>query len=213
MLEKVSDEPILWDTARSALRIDSEPLTAALNDLENDGTVVYGLDGIRRPRPGDPGPVPLDDVAAAVMALDWTPGRKHRGSQRPQGAWSIREAYEEGLRGRFRHVDVYRAMHEVLRGVELKPERVYWTRLQTSTCACGCGEPTASTWAIGHDGRYCGELHRVIVDGELTAAARRTGLPMKGTARERLEVALRHLEGKGHSDLGLIRQHEAWTLA
>jgi hypothetical protein len=202
VLSNLKDEAIPWHTARAALgNVAPEPLTAALNDLETEGTVVYGLDGIRRPRRGDPGAASLDDVAAAVMALDWTPGRTHGDRQRPQGAWSIREVYEVGLRGRFRHVDVYNAMHERLKGRALKAGRVYWTRLETGTCACGCGTPTVSTWAVGHDGRYRGELHRAITNGEHTAAARRAGLPMDGTPRERFEVAVRHLEGNGHGEL------------
>lgn len=135
LLAIVSDVPIPWEDAQEELGgIDPGELTAVLNELETTENVVYGLDRIRRSRPGDPGPADLDDVAAAVLTLDWTPGRTHRGHVREKGAWMIREVYADGLRGRFRHVDVYNAMHQVLKGRELLLRgQQHWVRAQAVT--------------------------------------------------------------------------------
>jgi len=79
-------------------------------DLEWSGTVFYDHDHLRRPLPGDARQAPLEEVAKAVMALGWTEGQKSR------SIWKCFVA----LNGRYRHCDVYWAMHEVLKGSQLR---------------------------------------------------------------------------------------------
>jgi hypothetical protein len=61
--------------------------------------------------------------AAAVRSLQWPCTR----NDRPGGSRSIWEAFDE-LAGRYRHCDVYDAMHERLKDHGLKSGRVYWPR-------------------------------------------------------------------------------------
>lgn len=98
-------------------------ITHAVLDLERTGAMFYALEGMRRPRPGDAGGAPLDEVAAAVLSLEWPCTRNNR----PGGSRSIHEAFEE-LGGSYRHCDVYEAMHGLLKNHELKSGRVYWQR-------------------------------------------------------------------------------------
>lgn len=107
--------------AKSAAEADRGVLMAVL-DLEWDGVVQYDTnDLLRRPRPGDAGPAPLQEVADAVLKLPWPPpgGRRSR---------SIYECFED-LGRRYRHCDVYWAMHEKLKGVRLACHRRYWSLL------------------------------------------------------------------------------------
>jgi hypothetical protein len=83
---------------------------------------------MRGPRPGDAAPAPLDEVAAAVLSLEWPRTR----NDRPGGSRSIWEALDE-LGGRYRHCNVYEAIHTLLKGHELKSSRVYWQRSELSS--------------------------------------------------------------------------------
>lgn len=78
-------------------------------------------DRYRRARPGDPDSAPLDEVAGAVLSLGW-PGPDGKRSR------TIHRAFLE-LGGRYRHCDVYWAMHERLKDRELVCHRAYWRRL------------------------------------------------------------------------------------
>ncbi len=85
--------------------------------------MCYALEGMRHPRPGDAEGAPLDDVAAVVLSLAWPCS----GNNRVGRSRSIHEAFEE-LGGRYRHCDVYEAMHALVKGHELKSGRAYWQR-------------------------------------------------------------------------------------
>lgn len=98
-------------------------IARAVLDLERTRGTFYALEGMRRPRPCDAEGVSLDEVAAAVLSLAWPCTRNNR----PGGSRSIHEAFEE-LGGRYRHCDVYEAMHGLLKGHELKSGRVDWQR-------------------------------------------------------------------------------------
>lgn len=91
-----------------------EPVLRAVIDLESTGALAHDLDTeeYRRPRPTDPGEAPLAEVAEAVLALGWP--TKADGGHR-----TIYQTFRE-FRGRYRHADVYRAMHERLKGRELE---------------------------------------------------------------------------------------------
>lgn len=96
-------------------------LTAEL-DLEWTNVIVYEKDYFRRPGlPNDPlaiSPGRLRDVADAVLALGWpNPGRKR--------SRTIYECFIE-LGGRYRHCDVYWAMHKHLKGNRLRLVRANW---------------------------------------------------------------------------------------
>lgn len=127
--EHLDGEPLQWGEVLEHLKMrgyaDSATaaITRAVLDLEHSGLIFYALEGIRRPQAGDTPPAPFEEVAAAVLALEWPCTRNNR----PGGSRSIHEAYEE-LGGRVRHCDVYDAMHGLLKGNELKSGRVYWQR-------------------------------------------------------------------------------------
>ena len=96
-------------------------LTAEL-DLEWTNAIVYEKDCFRRPgRPDDPPAVSAEQlrhVADAVLALGWpNPGRKR--------SRTIYECFVE-LNGRYRHCDVYWAMHKYLKGNRLRVVRANW---------------------------------------------------------------------------------------
>lgn len=96
-------------------------LTAEL-DLEWTNVIVYEHDHFRRSGlSSDPIPVPpneLRSVAEAVLALGWpNPGRKR--------SRTIHEGFLE-LGGRYRHCDVYWAMHKHLKGHRLRVVRANW---------------------------------------------------------------------------------------
>ena len=95
-------------------------------DLEWTNAIVYEHDHFRRPGDADdPAPVPperLREVADAVWSLGWpNPGRKP--------SRSIHECFVE-LGGRYRHCDVYWAMHKYLKGTRLRVVRRNWMLLQ-----------------------------------------------------------------------------------
>jgi len=127
--QHLDGDPLQWNDVIAHLRARdhndeaTQAVLGAVLDLERTDVVFYALDGIRRPRPGDVGPAPLPEVAAAVLDLPWPCTR----NDRPGGSRSIWEAFEE-LGGRYRHCDVYEAMHTLLKGHELKSSRVYWQR-------------------------------------------------------------------------------------
>jgi hypothetical protein len=100
-------------------------LTAEL-DLEWTNAVVYENDHFRRPGGvNDPVPVPperLHEVAEAVWSLGW-PNPGHKPSR------SIHECFL-ALDGRYRHCDVYWAMHKYLKGNRLRVIRRNWMLLK-----------------------------------------------------------------------------------
>jgi hypothetical protein len=91
-------------------------------DLEWTGAIQHDVDRFRRPGlPTDAKFAPLSEVANAVLALGWprpADGKRSR---------TIHECSELG--GRYRHCDVYWAMHEVLKGKRLAFHRAYWSLL------------------------------------------------------------------------------------
>ncbi|MDP5181997.1 hypothetical protein QOZ88_05050 [Blastococcus sp. BMG 814] len=100
-------------------------LTAEL-DLEWTGAIVYERDHFRRAgQANDPVPVPPDalrGVAEAVWSLGW-PNPGHKPSR------SIHECFL-ALNGRYRHCDVYWAMHKYLKGNRLRVVRRNWMLLK-----------------------------------------------------------------------------------
>jgi hypothetical protein len=127
--EHLHGDPLQWSEVLDHLKARgyadeaTAAITRAVLDLERTGAMFYALEGMRRPRPGDADGASLDEVAAAVLSLEWPCTR----NDRPGGGRSIYEAFEE-LGGRYRHCDVYQAMHGLLKGHELKGGRVYWQR-------------------------------------------------------------------------------------
>lgn len=95
----------------------------AILDLEWDGTIQYDVnDLIRRAGlPTDAKPAPLQEIADSVLALGWP---------RPDGKRSrkIYQCFEE-LGCRYRHCDIYWAMHEILKNKRLACHRAYWSLL------------------------------------------------------------------------------------
>ncbi len=100
-------------------------LTAEL-DLEWTNVIVYEDDHFRQPSGvNDPAPVPperLREVAEAVWSLGW-PNPGHKPSR------SIHECFL-ALGGRYRHCDVYWAMHKYLKGNRLRVVRRNWMLLK-----------------------------------------------------------------------------------
>lgn len=179
----------------------TEAITEAVLELERTGQIYYDPDdrvGFRTLHPDDPAPAQLEQVAAAVLALNWNP----RGT-REKGARSIREAQQE--LGRYRHCDVFDAMHTILKGRDLSSGIVYWTRLRTEglRCLCGCGtEVERSTFAPGHDGRFRGLLQQGILTGARNTATSRVPRFESATGpRERLARCVEYLEQLGHPGL------------
>ncbi len=127
--EHLDGDPLRWGEVLDYLKARgyadeaTAAITRAVLDLERTRAMFYALEGMRRPRPGDAEDAPLDEVAAAVLSLEWPCTRNNR----PGGSRSIHEAFED-LDGRYRHCDVYEAMHGSLKGHELKSGRVYWQR-------------------------------------------------------------------------------------
>ena len=97
---------------------------ALLATLDLEWTGVLAVDVVteryRRPQPGDPQRAELEEVAAAVLSLGW-PAPTRTGSRK------IQHAFLE-LKGRYRHCDVYWAMHERLKGRDLECHRAYWRK-------------------------------------------------------------------------------------
>lgn len=145
VIERLIDESPSWDRITEGiaqqLRLDltrdgdrtavQDAFLAAELDLEWAGVIVYDDDFFRRPGlPSDPMPVPperLRDVADAVWSLGWP---------KPEGkpSRSIHECFL-ALNGRYRyrHCDVYWAMHKYLKGHRLRVVRRNWMLLQDVT--------------------------------------------------------------------------------
>jgi hypothetical protein len=140
VIEAAIDELPSWDTISQRLaerlklnlKLDRDRalvqdafLTAEL-DLEWTGAIVYERDHFRRPgEASDPTPVPpeaLRGVAEAVWSLGW-PNPGHKPSR------SIHECFL-ALNGRYRHCDVYWAMHKYLKGNRLRVVRRNWMLLK-----------------------------------------------------------------------------------
>lgn len=94
-------------------------------DLEWTNAIIYEDDYFRRPgQPDDPAPVAperLREVAEAVWSLGW-PSPGHKPSR------TIHECFLE-LGNRYRHCDVYWAMHKFLKGNRLRVVRRNWMLL------------------------------------------------------------------------------------
>lgn len=136
VIQTALDEQPKWETLservaselRLSLQVPNERSTvhdtflAAELDMEWTNVIVYENDYFRRPgRSDDPiavSPDRLRDVADAVLALGWpNPGRKP--------SRTVYECFVE-LAGRYRHCDVYWAMHKYLKGTRLRNVRAHW---------------------------------------------------------------------------------------
>lgn len=130
-IEANLDRHISWDETRAwldatyadAKGTPSDWLLLAVLDLEWTGAIQYDTTFFRRPGlDSDTRPAPLEEVAAAVLALGWprpSDGKRSR---------TIHQCFLE-LGGRYRHCDVYWAMHEKLKGKRLVCHRQYWSLL------------------------------------------------------------------------------------
>lgn len=112
------------DAERGRALVQDAFLAAEL-ELEWTGAIVYEDDHFRRPgRADDPAPVPperLREVEEAVWSLGW-PSPGHKPSR------SVHECFL-ALGGRYRHCDVYWAMHKYLKGSRLRVVRRNWMLL------------------------------------------------------------------------------------
>lgn len=110
---------------RDRARVQDAFLAAEL-DLEWTNAIVYEDDHFRRPGDvHDPAPIPperLREVADAVWSLGW-PNPGHKPSR------SIHECFQ-ALDARYRHCDVYWAMHKYLKGNRLRVVRRNWMLLK-----------------------------------------------------------------------------------
>jgi hypothetical protein len=98
-------------------------LLQAVLDLEWSGAIQYDVDRFRRPGlPTDAQFAPLAEVAAGILALGWPRSSDGKRSRTIHGCFLE-------LQGRYRHCDVYWAMHEVLKGKRLTCHRAYWSLL------------------------------------------------------------------------------------
>lgn len=130
-IEANLDRHVTWDEARAWLEAQhsngkgtpADWLLLAVLDLEWTGAIQYDRNFFRRPgQPTDAKFAPLDEVASAVLALGWprpSDGKRSR---------TIHQCFLE-LGGRYRHCDVYWAMHEKLKGKRLACHRAYWSLL------------------------------------------------------------------------------------
>ena len=129
ILEHLDDSPV-WDDVERHLMTHhgkskaeaSRAVLIAELDLEWQGTIHYDETVFRQPGlPADIAPAALQEVAEAVWGLGWPrpDGRRSR---------SIHDCFIE-LGGRYRHCDVYWAMHEVLKGSRLRCVRRWWMLL------------------------------------------------------------------------------------
>jgi len=130
-IEQNLDKAVGWEEVREYLeaqrgKTSSESargLLVAVLDLEWTGAIQYDVDHFRRPGlPNDARFAPLSEVAEAILALGWprpSDGKRSR---------TIHQCYL-ALGGRYRHCDVYWAMHEVLKGRRLACHRAYWSLL------------------------------------------------------------------------------------
>ena len=94
-------------------------------------------------------------------------------------------------------------MHELLKGRELKANRVTWLRVADDAprCMCGCGQAVDGTFAAGHDGRFRGQLQAGILLGANEATARVAGFAAARSMRERLALCVNFLQRLGHPQL------------
>lgn len=123
LVERTADRLHLDLRSTSQRSKVQEAFLTAEMDLEWTNQIVYSPDGtFRRPTGlGDPEPVPerqLREVADAVLGLGW-PNPGHKASR------TIHECFVE-LGGRYRHCDVYWAMHKHLKNRKLRVVRAHW---------------------------------------------------------------------------------------
>lgn len=129
ILKHLDDRPG-WDDVERHLMTQHGKSNAAASravliaelDLEWHGTIQYDDTVFRRPGlPSDIAAAPLHEVAEAVWGLGWPrpDGRRSR---------SIHDCFIE-LEGRYRHCDVYWAMHEMLKRSRLRCVRRHWMLL------------------------------------------------------------------------------------
>ena len=136
ILDSIEERPtwfVLLDRIATRLRLDldnpaekpkvADALLAAEMDLEWTGDILYRTDGIFERFPTTGGPQPVDEaglraVADDVLRLGW-PNPGHKPSR------TIWECFVE-LGGRYRHCDVYWAMHKHLKNHKLRMVRANW---------------------------------------------------------------------------------------
>lgn len=130
-IEQHLDDPTLgWDDVKAHLMDPSygltpsqatQAVTLAVLDLEETDAMQYAADGFRRPGLStDIASAPIGEVADAILALGWPRPHPTRTSR------SIHECFEE-LGYQYRHCDVYRAMHDVLKNKWLRSGQLWWT--------------------------------------------------------------------------------------
>ncbi|MCZ2811777.1 hypothetical protein O2W15_10040 [Modestobacter sp. VKM Ac-2979] len=137
-----------WDDTRGHLAktldiapsLTIDPVLRAVIDLESTGALAHDLETetYRRPRPTDPREADLAEVAEAVLALGWP--TKADGGHR-----TIHQTFK-ALRGEYRHADVYRAMHERLKGreLELYAMKSWRARGELALAATRLADPTTT---------------------------------------------------------------------
>ena len=136
ILDSIDERPTwfdLLDRIAARLRMDlndpvekpkvADALLAAEMDLEWTGEILYRTDGVFERLPATGGPQPVDEaglraVANEVLRLGW-PNPGHKPSR------TIWECFVE-LGGRYRHCDVYWAMHKHLKNHKLRMVRANW---------------------------------------------------------------------------------------
>ncbi|WP_348690339.1 hypothetical protein [uncultured Nocardioides sp.] len=136
ILETIDERPTwfdLLDRIAARLRLDlnnpaekpkvADALLAAEMDLEWTGEILYRPDGFFERFPAVGGPPAVEEaglraVADDVLRLGW-PNPGHKPSR------TIWECFVE-LDGRYRHCDVYWAMHKHLKGHKLRVVRANW---------------------------------------------------------------------------------------
>lgn len=173
VIEAALDELPSWDTIsrrlaeRLQLNLDvdghrtqvQDAFLAAELDLEWTGAIVYEADHFRRPgQASDPAPVPPDalrEVADAVWSLGW-PNPGHKPSR------SIHECFL-ALDGRYRHCDVYWAMHKYLKDSRLRVVRRNWMLLKDADAVLA--DPTRTVEAQAELER---ELEQDLVNDYIT---------------------------------------------
>lgn len=137
-------------------------LTAEL-DLEWTNSVVYEEYHLRRPGGvNDPAPLSrnrLREAADAVWSLGWP-----NPAQKPSR--TIHECFL-ALGGRYRHCDVYWAMHKYLKGNRLRVVRRNWMLLQDVTAVLA--DPTLT---VGKREELERELERDLVEAYVTSLDR-----------------------------------------
>ncbi|MCZ2826117.1 MULTISPECIES: hypothetical protein [unclassified Modestobacter] len=117
-----------------------EPVLRAVIDLESTGALAHDLatERYRRPLPTDPQGAPLAEVAEAVLTLG-------RPTKADGGHRTIHQTFK-ALRGEYRHADVYRAMHERLKGreLELYAMKCWRARGELALAATRLADPTTT---------------------------------------------------------------------